>query len=54
VNKGGPTESIVHEKTGFLCDDTPDAFAAAMHYLIQHPEEVGLPSFLDMFDNDFD
>ncbi len=30
VNSGGPTESIVHEKTGYLCPPRPDAFGAAL------------------------
>ncbi len=30
VGRGGPAESIVHGETGFLCEDTPEAFAKAM------------------------
>ncbi len=30
VASGGPLESIVASETGFLCKDTPDAFAVAM------------------------
>jgi alpha-1,3/alpha-1,6-mannosyltransferase len=30
VNRGGPTESVVHGETGFLCDESPIAFAQAM------------------------
>ncbi|TYZ59294.1 hypothetical protein PybrP1_006570 [[Pythium] brassicae (nom. inval.)] len=30
VNSGGPLESIVDGNTGFLCESTPEAFAAAM------------------------
>jgi glycosyltransferase involved in cell wall biosynthesis len=33
VRRGGPVESIIHERTGLLCDDTPQAFAEAMHRL---------------------
>ncbi len=31
---GGPTETVAHEETGFLCEDTPAAFAAAMRSLL--------------------
>ncbi|GAQ78823.1 Alpha-1,3-mannosyltransferase [Klebsormidium nitens] len=37
-NSGGPTESVDHQTTGFLCPPTPDAFAAAMADLLQHPQ----------------
>jgi glycosyltransferase involved in cell wall biosynthesis len=33
VARGGPAESVVDGVTGFLCRDTPDAFAAAMTVL---------------------
>ena len=33
VNSGGPTESVKHNETGFLCAATPAAFADAMHTL---------------------
>lgn len=29
VNNGGPRESVVHGRTGWLCEPTPDAFARA-------------------------
>eukprot|EP00899_Mesostigma_viride_P026353 jgi/Mesvir1/6902/Mv09062-RA.1 len=29
-NSGGPTETVIHGETGFLCDATPAAFADAM------------------------
>lgn len=29
VNSGGPTETIVHEQTGFLCESDPEEFADA-------------------------
>ena len=35
VNSGGPTESIVHEQTGILCDATPEAFAEAMRRVLE-------------------
>ncbi len=38
VNRGGPTESIVHEETGFLLAPTPEAFATKMTWLVEHPE----------------
>lgn len=30
ANSGGPTETIIHEQTGLLCDPLPSNFAAAM------------------------
>jgi len=38
VNRGGPTESIVHGETGFLLEPTPEAFARQMVWLSQHPD----------------
>lgn len=35
VNNGGPTESIRHKVTGFLCDANPPDFAQAMATLVQ-------------------
>lgn len=34
VNSGGPLETVVHGKTGFLCDPTADAFARQMVHFI--------------------
>ena len=34
-NSGGPTESIVDGVTGFLCEPTPAAFAAAARRLLE-------------------
>ena len=34
VSSGGPLESVVHEKTGFLCDESAQSFADAMLKLI--------------------
>ncbi|GFH11413.1 alpha-1,3 1,6-mannosyltransferase ALG2 [Haematococcus lacustris] len=34
ANSGGPTESVVHGVTGFLCDPTPSAFASAARQLL--------------------
>jgi len=36
VNSGGPLETVVHGKTGFLCDPTADAFAHQMLHFIQN------------------
>lgn len=33
-NSGGPRESIIHGKTGFLCEPTPQSFAVAMRRLL--------------------
>ncbi|KAJ3064192.1 Alpha-1,3-mannosyltransferase-like protein [Quaeritorhiza haematococci] len=38
VNSGGPTESIVHGETGFLCDSTPEAFADAVAQILGEDE----------------
>lgn len=35
VNCGGPTETIVHEQTGFLCESTPEDFANAAAIIIK-------------------
>eukprot|EP01040_Poterioochromonas_malhamensis_P000027 gene27-29_t len=32
VNSGGPTESVLHEKTGFLCSQDADEFAKRMFF----------------------
>ena len=37
VNSGGPLETVVDGKTGFLCDPTADAFARQMLHFIQNP-----------------
>jgi glycosyltransferase involved in cell wall biosynthesis len=33
VGRGGPAQTIVHGETGYLCDDSPAAFAEAMFQL---------------------
>ncbi|KAG7309234.1 hypothetical protein JYU34_005162 [Plutella xylostella] len=38
VNSGGPTETIVNEVTGFLCDPSSEAFANAMKKLVLSKE----------------
>jgi glycosyltransferase involved in cell wall biosynthesis len=40
VNRGGPSESVLHGKTGLLVDPTPEAFAAAMEKLADDPDLV--------------
>ena len=39
VNNGGPVETILHGKTGYLCVQTPDSFASAMKLLATTEEE---------------
>jgi alpha-1,3/alpha-1,6-mannosyltransferase len=34
VNSGGPVETILNGKTGFLCDQTPESFSDAMKHLM--------------------
>ncbi|XP_047537456.1 alpha-1,3/1,6-mannosyltransferase ALG2 [Vanessa atalanta] len=38
VNSGGPTETIVNDVTGFLCEPNCQSFADAMSMLIVNPE----------------
>lgn len=38
VNSGGPTETIVHEQTGFLCPSDPEDFANAATRIIKDPK----------------
>lgn len=38
VNTGGPTETVVHEQTGFLCESEPADFANAAVRLIKDQE----------------
>jgi glycosyltransferase involved in cell wall biosynthesis len=40
VNRGGPSESVLHGETGLLVEPTPEAFAAAMEKLADNPELV--------------
>lgn len=35
VNSGGPTESIIDDQTGYLCEPTPKDFAKAMLKLVR-------------------
>uniref|UniRef100_A0A1L8E3S8 Alpha-1,3/1,6-mannosyltransferase ALG2 n=1 Tax=Nyssomyia neivai TaxID=330878 RepID=A0A1L8E3S8_9DIPT len=40
VNSGGPTESIVDENTGFLCQPTPEDFSKPMLKLFRDPKLI--------------
>ncbi|XP_055641251.1 alpha-1,3/1,6-mannosyltransferase ALG2 [Toxorhynchites rutilus septentrionalis] len=35
ANSGGPTETIINDQTGFLCEAQPDSFASAMAKLVK-------------------
>lgn len=37
-NVGALAELVAHEETGLLVEQTPEAFAKAMSYLLEHPE----------------
>ena len=37
VNSGGPLETVIDGKTGFLCEPTADAFAVKMAHFVQAP-----------------
>ncbi|MCO5573387.1 hypothetical protein L7F22_027157 [Adiantum nelumboides] len=39
-NSGGPTESIVHNVTGFLCEPTPKNFFSAMNIILSDPQRA--------------
>ena len=34
VNHGGPTETVIHDRTGLLCEPEPEAFATALATLV--------------------
>ncbi|XP_013186230.2 alpha-1,3/1,6-mannosyltransferase ALG2 [Amyelois transitella] len=38
VNSGGPTETVVNEVTGFLCEPNSKSFATAMSKLMSNPD----------------
>jgi glycosyltransferase involved in cell wall biosynthesis len=40
VNRGGPTESVLNGRTGFLLAPEPAAFAAKMTWLVEHPDDA--------------
>ena len=37
ANSGGPLETVLEGKTGYLCEPTTDAFAERMLYLVENP-----------------
>jgi alpha-1,3/alpha-1,6-mannosyltransferase len=37
-NSGGPTETVLHNQTGFLCPSTPMDFALAMQKFLENPQ----------------
>jgi alpha-1,3/alpha-1,6-mannosyltransferase len=38
VNSGGPKETVLDGRTGYLCDPTPISFADCLTKLLDHPE----------------
>jgi len=42
VNKGGPLEIITSQKTGFLCDPNPKAFALAVAEILSNPDKADI------------
>ncbi len=40
INRGGPKELIINEKTGLLVEPDPDAYAEAMRRIINAPEDA--------------
>jgi glycosyltransferase involved in cell wall biosynthesis len=40
VDEGGPKESVIDGRTGFLVNSTPEAFYTKMRYIIENPETV--------------
>ena len=41
VNSGGPLETVIDGKTGFLCEPTAEAFAEKMAYFVRTPAAKG-------------
>ena len=44
VNHGGPTETVTHDRTGFLCPPDPQAFAGVLAMLVTRldvAEQIG-------------
>lgn len=41
VSSGGPLETVIDGKTGFLCEPTPITFAAKMAHFVQTPAARG-------------
>lgn len=40
VNSGGPKESVVDNRTGFLCEPNEEAFASAMKKIVDNEENI--------------
>ena len=40
VNNGGPTETVVNDSTGLLCEPSPEAFSAAMKTFVDGGEAL--------------
>ena len=40
VNDGGPTETVIDGKTGFLVESSPDGFAEAMRKMVEGGSEM--------------
>ena len=40
VNSGGPKETVVHDSTGLLVDNTVEGFASALEVLVQNPTKA--------------
>ena len=40
ANSGGPLETVLHGKTGFLCEPTAESFAEQMLHLVRNPSVV--------------
>lgn len=38
VSSGGPLETVAHNETGFLCEQNPSAFCAAMLRFVDRPD----------------
>jgi len=54
VNNGGPLESIIDQKTGFLCNSDPESFANAIARLIfnrREAKEMGQVGHKHVVDN---
>lgn len=41
TDAGGPTELVTHRRTGFIVDPTPEALAAAITQVLEHPVSAG-------------
>ena len=38
-NSGGPKETVIHEKTGYLCDNSAQEFSRSIQILVQDPSK---------------